>query len=559
MISKIYKGFALLVLSAAVLCGCGGKHDDSVKNGENTAASAEDIASDGESGTNPTESEADPSGTGTNPEENQTTDPAATETDPATSSDEYDSYYEELMQSSLYWKETATTDGRLVIPELPMPDFTLVNEQYEAEKNEIKEAEEGLASFLNQTQPCIHITTESKTEVLSKDEYVASVIDVYNCDEDYELSANAGVKVRGNSSAILDGELPYRIKFEHKQGMLGLHDGRAYKSWVLLKTYWHLAPEYTAFSLAKTIFEGKYYSTDFCFVHLYINDEYMGMYLLCEQNQAAKGRVEVAQAKEDDLQTNIGYFLEMDNRPDEEHPFFVFDYLDTEITDIKGVSSKTWMNSYSVKSDINTVEQLDYIEKYLEGCFKILYEAVENNAPMMFDEELNVVPADGTYKSAEEAVRAVIDVESMANMVILEELVHDLDVGNGSFFLAVDFSENSLYEKLTFTAPWDFNWTYIGDPDVEYEAVTYQLIRGDLRRSNLWYIVAFKADWFKEIVKEKWRHLKPDIENTITRVEKECEALRGDLGGFTSKLDEAKDIFEFVKGRIKWLDGQWGE
>ena len=101
MISKIYKGFALLVLSAAVLCGCGGKQDDSVKNGENTAASAEDIASDGESGTNPTESEADPSGTGTNPEENQTTDPAATETDPATSSDEYDSYYEELMQSSL--------------------------------------------------------------------------------------------------------------------------------------------------------------------------------------------------------------------------------------------------------------------------------------------------------------------------------------------------------------------------------------------------------------------------------------------------------------------------
>ena len=49
--------------------------------------------------------------------------------------------------------------------------------------------------------PCIHIVTENGQPVLSREEYVPAVVTVFNCDKAYELSEEAGVRVRGNSTA----------------------------------------------------------------------------------------------------------------------------------------------------------------------------------------------------------------------------------------------------------------------------------------------------------------------------------------------------------------------
>lgn len=164
--------------------------------------------------------------------------------------------------------------------------------------------------------PAINITTLNEEEIISKDKYVNSIIDVFNCDEKYVLSAEGKVKVRRNSTDDYSDEKPYRIKFEQKHNMLGLHDGKKYKSWVLLRSYWNLAPDYMAFSLADAIFDGKYYSSDCTYVNLYINGKYTGIYLLCEQNQAADGRVDVYEPSEDEAQTEIGYLVELDNYAD---------------------------------------------------------------------------------------------------------------------------------------------------------------------------------------------------------------------------------------------------
>jgi len=409
--------------------------------------------------------------------------------------------------------------------------------------------------------PAINIYTQDGETILSKERYVESIIDVFNCDKKYLISAEGGVKVRGNSTANQGDEKPYRIKFTKKQNMLGLHNGKAYKSWVLLRSFWNLAPDYMGFSLARAILDGKYYSSDCAYVNLYVNGKSAGVYLLCEQNQAAEGRVDVTEAKGGELPTEIGYLLEMDNYPDEnDHPFFVVQHSKYEFTDITGQARRFIDKCYSIRSDTTDEAQREFIAKYLSNVYDILIGAA-NGKLLMLDENYDLVSAEGVYSTAKEAVEAVIDAESLANYLILEELVQDYDVGEGSFYMAVDFGKNSIYPKLTFLAPWDFNWGYTEDPSGGYYACTFQKPVMDSDRSNTWFIAAMKQDWFADIVKAKWQSLSESgtLINTVMAVKEHTALLLNDLGEESWKVDEAAKICAYVIKRKRWLDKQWLE
>lgn len=452
---------------------------------------------------------------------------------------------------------TASTTAPVATDE-PQEELSAMMQQY-AEQSSIIENTMTRAAGM-QTMPVVHILTYENQRVLSKDEYVTSVIDVFNCGEEYRLTAEGGVKVRGNSTA--DGsEKPYRIKFDKKQNMLGLHDGEKFKSWVLLRSQWNLIPDFMGFSLAETIFDGEYYSSDCTYVNVYMNGKYLGLYLLCEQNQACEGRVEVYEPKKGETQTDIGYFIEMDNYAwQEEQPYFTLDYEEREFTDYVGTTKAFVADDYSIKSDINTDEQLEFIKKYLDGVFWIMYEAVENNKLMMFDKDYNVVSAEGVYSTPKEAVEAVIDLDSVVNTMILQELVHNYDVGAGSFFMAVDFSQSSQYKRLTFCAPWDFNWAYSEETHGRYYAGAFQEPVHDMyERSNVWLTVIMKADWFREMLSEKWDELGDGaaISDTVNEVIKTAQTLANDLGDESWRIDSAKDVGRFVKGRASWLSTQW--
>lgn len=384
----------------------------------------------------------------------------------------------------------------ITVPSDASPEVQELIQQYNDKQAELAEF---TAKIEKQMElPSIHITTYNNQRILSKEEYVESVIDVFNCDEQYHLTAQGGVRVRGNSTAS-GSEKPYRIKFDKKQNMLGLHDGMKFKSWVLLRSQWNVISDYMGFSLAETIFDGEYYSSDCTFVNVYINERYMGLYLLCEQNQATEGRVEVYEPEKDETRTDIGYFLEMDNYANaDEDPFFTLDYEGKEFTDIEGKTQVFSADDFSIKSEITCDQQKDFAAKYLAGVFKIMYEAVENEAVMMFDSDYNVVSAEGVYATPKQAVEAVMDLDSVVNTMILQELVHNYDVGAGSFFMAVDFSEQSKYERLTFLAPWDFNWAYSEETHGRYYAGAFQKPVHDMYdRSNAWLTVIMQADWFR--------------------------------------------------------------
>ena len=406
---------------------------------------------------------------------------------------------------------------------------------------------------------CIHIITEDGQPILSREEYVPAVVQVFNCDEAYEMAEEAGVRVRGNSTAEQGEEKPYRIRFEKKQNMLGLHDGRKYRNWVLLRTYWHLCPDYMGFRLAETIFGGKYYSSDCMFVNLYLNGRDLGVYLLCEQNQAAKKRMDVYEPAEGETRTDIGYLLEMVNYPDDEHPCFGIGEK-PYTADIAGRKRVVPGRHYAIKSDIWDEVQARYIENWLTGAYSVLYEAAVNGEAMELNEDLKAVPAEG--RTPFEAVGKLLDLESLADMLILEELVQNYDVGAGSFFMAVDFSEDSRYEKLTFLGPWDFSWGYTEPADGGYYACTFQNMIQGMDNSNPWFVLAMKIEGFQKIVRDRWKQLSDSgaLSDTTIRVLADIEALAGDLGEENAdKLEKGREIVNYVNERIRWLDERWDE
>lgn len=419
--------------------------------------------------------------------------------------------------------------------------------------------------------PIINVSTLDEEEILSLNDYTSCLVDVFNCeDESVKTASPAGIRVRGNSTAyygdveqIRKNQVPYRIKFDEKQSMLGLNDSAECKSWVLLKANWNLIMDYTAFNLADKIFDGEYYSSDCRFVHVYVNEKFAGVYLLCEQNQIDENRVDISEPEEDYKGTDIGYFVEIDHyAEDEDTPHFTVDYCGAALTDIEGTERQLVSAEYSIKNDIYSDEQTQFISDYINNVYKIMYEAIENDNYLTFDENYNVVSAEGKYSTALETIDAVADVKSMTYMYILYELVHDYDCGIGSFYMAVDFQSDN--PRLTFTAPWDFNWAYNDSPEDKYWAAGFNemsFVNRYSDRSNPWFILLMNDEDFAQLVKDKWNEdysagdfeaVTDDIVNTLTEYEDDLNAT--DENGVNS----AANVLDWVDRRIDWLDGEWG-
>ena len=418
--------------------------------------------------------------------------------------------------------------------------------------------------------PVIHVSTENEQEILSREEYVNCLIDVFNCEEQYILEAKeAGIRIRGNSTAyygevseVRRNQVPYRIKFNKKENMLGLNDGAECKSWVLMKAPWNVMPDYIAFTLAERIMEGKYYSSDCIFTYVYVNEKFKGLYLLCEQNQINKHRVDLPEVPKDYKGTDIGYFLELDNYATENPYYFTVDYCGETLTDINRTERALVPAEYTIKNDVYSQKQVDFISNYINDVYRLMVEAIKYDKYYAFDSEYNLLPTD-KYDNAYDAINAVVDLESVVKMYILYEICHDNDCGEGSFYMAVDFSGESSFDRLTFTAPWDFNWAYGDSPKGYYagafNAESFVNQYGD--RSNPWFILLMSTDWFRDMVEEEWNRLYNNgaftdaihqWESTLAEYEDDLE-IEG-----VCYADNIRSLIKWVKNRIKWLNSKWG-
>lgn len=476
-------------------------------------------------------------------------------------------------ESSSAESQAVTTTAEPVVT-LPATTKQVINSEpatYESLSADKAEKESFKKKVRSESKiPVISVTTAPDDMIASREKYTSCVVDVFNCDEKLEINeASAGIKVRGNSSAyygdvsqILANKVPYRIKFDKKTNMLGLNNGAECKSWVLLKSEWDLIRNDIAFRFGRTIMGDSNFCSDGQLVHLYVNEEFQGVYELCEQCQINPNRVDISEPAEGYTDTDIGYYLELDNyaTSDEDNHYISMDYENATVTDINGETRQFVPAEYSIKNDLYSQNQIDFIDKYLNNLFKIVYEACENGKYYKFDENYDLVDSDVT--TAEEAVSNVMDIDSVRDMYILYEIVHDYDCGEGSFYMCVDLSKDSKCPKLKFTSPWDFNWAY-NDSTEKYYAGAFtdkNFVAKNGDRSNPWFIVLCKQDWFMATVKEKWTEMSQEklLQGCIKTEREYLKEYDADLRkGEEWGPDSAEDLFNWIENRIYWLNSQW--
>ena len=345
-------------------------------------------------------------------------------------------------------------------------------------------------------------------------------------------NVNAQVKVRGNWTTTYDKK-PLRIRFEQKQVVLGLNDGTEAKNWILLAEYKDasMLRNKAALSIARELFkEDGLYAADAELVEVEINNQYWGVYLLVEQQQVNPSRINITEPEPDYTGTDIGYFLEFDGyftNEDALHSFSV-DYAGNAPLvpfDGNAGSGRTMKClpessndrkkdvGITIKSDIYSEQQHDFIASYINNVYYIMYAAAYEDKAFVFDSDYSAI-SETTEITPWEAVEKVVDVQSLADMYIISELTCDADIYWSSFFMDVDFGEGGD-GKLRFEAPWDFD-SSMGNKDRCANGTGFYAANivpdvnggpangGEYETINPWLAVLMYENRFQEIISEKW-------------------------------------------------------
>ena len=413
-------------------------------------------------------------------------------------------------------------------------------------------------------------------------DYVDATVSVSDCEEEYQITdAEAEVKVRGNYT-LEYSKKPIRIKFKKKSkcNLLGLHDGEEYRNWVLLADWKDLSMTNNslAFYLGNTILGSDgYYCTDFRNVQVELNGQYWGVYLLVEQQEAKDGRTSVPEVEEDYTGTDIGYLFEYDS------------YYTTEQQMPNGAGDPTFTmnyaggpgrnNGYTVKNDIYDNGQLTFLKNYMDNAYKIIYQATYYNTFYKFNNDYSGI-VSANYQSSKEAVDAVLDIQSLVDTYILNELACDLDVDWSSFYLSLNMTAEGN-KKITFEAPWDWDSCFGIVNGVCNNAQGLYAAS----RNNPWFKLVTGCDWFQDMVCEKWAELKKYgvLDNALKLIKQEketykpyyignynkwSERINNGNGEVIAELNNYKDIntaqglasdylTRWFTKRIAYLDSQW--
>ena len=426
------------------------------------------------------------------------------------------------------------------------------------EKHELIDSKKAMLNIIeNKGFPNIYIDTND-APIEDKENYVPMTLSTTNCDEKYEITEAEGeIRLRGNGTLTYDKKA-YRIKMASKMNILGLNNKAKAKSWVLIADYadQSMMRNATAYYMGNSLLNySSNYCSDYMHVNVYLNDSYNGVYLLAEQQQANANRVNVNEASSNYTGTDVGYLLELDYYANEED--YYFEIGNNFGDNVNGVNLPK--KAYSIKTDVYSNDQVKRLSLIIDikgqdinvildftsslfinkGLNLSLYEnkEIENKLSKLYHKLKNLyffnqmiflgnvysafmkaVKGDGLdvldenndlksspYDNAYDTLNSMIDLESVFKMYVLHEMMKNVDVGYSSFYMFVDFSKTSKYPRLTFGAPWDFDWSSGNVNESPYTTYTGEFNSTSFNHMNPWFYLLSKTNFFKQYIKKYYR------------------------------------------------------
>jgi hypothetical protein len=389
--------------------------------------------------------------------------------------------------------------------------------------------------------PSLHISTELDPFDIERDLWHEGTIALAGATEAFAFEAvDARFRGRGNSTWWLGPDKrPLRFRLEEPMSLMG--SAAVATDWILLANHFDrsLLRNYAAFHLAGQL-DGLDFTPVPHHMHLYVNGEYMGVYLLTDERDVLPGRMEL-QRNQDSAPSDV--FLELDLRaPD------------------TGVENETFVMVNGLPYDVRwpgsshrTPEFMAYVREHLETVRHTIRHG-------SFDE-----------------VSERIDLDSFIDFYIVQELFNNSEVFILSVFLHIRGEGDA--RRLYMGPVWDFD-TAAGNrfgqplghgPEYLYAAVF-----------NYWYRALLEMPEFFDAVVARWNEVRyAQIAETIAHVHDIATRYQADfernferhpvmgvpivqgttpedtipeLLEINSFLGHAEHLITFLEARASWLD-----
>ncbi len=434
-------------------------------------------------------------------------------------------------------------ESTTAVEAVPASGFSFVKWS-DGEKDTVRRAESfeesttlyALFEEADESTPVIYLNTDDGRGVVSDSRTKGFTLSVQNVPRRYMVTGATGqVKLRGNASLGWDKK-SYTLKFDEKVKLCGVGEGKS-RNWVLISNHCDqsLIRNYIAFWLQNQL-TGIPWGPDSRMVELYVNNEYVGSYMLVEKITMAEKRINV-QTMNDTGEPDADFMVELDN----------YAYKAGE----KGI---VWFTArgypYEIRGEDNlTADRCNYIDEWITNTWDIV--------------------CDGT----DDQIREVIDIDAAVDSCILAELTKNIDCGWSSFFL---YRKDG---KLYLGPSWDFDLAMGNDMRLDggsYKKL-YAVQNNGFGQQNHWYIELYERGWFRDLVRERWNQLKADglFDRMIAELDKTWEMNRDSFEhnferwpifgwrlnqepehvmALSSAEEHVQYLRQWLLDRIQWLD-----
>lgn len=385
--------------------------------------------------------------------------------------------------------------------------------------------------------PELHITTEIDRENIDRESYRVCTCTITNANTDDCLSDVVGqIKGRGNSTWGQFEKKPYKIKFDEGQNLFDMGTG---KDWVLLNNSmdYTLMRNEIALEIGRIL--GLTYTSKCQWVHVFFNDEYLGIYLLCESVETGINRIDIESpyGSEDIL---VSFLIEMGG-----------DVEGFEFTPVQN-SPLNWGSYFTCAIRYPEPESItQYQDEYIYAYMQLVNEAI--------------------LTANWEEIIDLVDIKSFIDWYLVNEITMNADMGWSMY------AYKPQNDKLYLGPIWDFDQscdsTSVSDIN---RASIYESWQTDSAGFlNIWFQALMEMEEFRTLLAEEWQKYYPQIQDFL-KTEREKSVIyakdiaanyerwpvlgtityriRTEIGSFKTYEENVDFLFTWLDKRLNWID-----
>ena len=377
-----------------------------------------------------------------------------------------------------------------------------------------------------QNIPVVYIDTGGKG-IYDKDNYVKGTIKILDPEKLYsdetEFYTSMGIRGRGNSTWSFPKK-PWKVKLDSPASIFGMG---ADKEWCLLANYSDRTLMRNILAMKLSEICGFAWTPHMYSVHVYLNDDYQGVYTLCEHKKVSKDRVDI------DLDAGDVY-LEIEQQQDE---------------------TTCWWTGMGVPMMFSDPEEpsaelLAEIQKHFDDFEDALYSK--------------------DMADPNKGYAAYIDVDSFIDYYIVQELAKNTD-GN---LRKSSFITKKKGGKLVMYHLWDFDLTFGNSGGLLHDPEGFFI----KDYTPGWYI---GDNWFNRMMKDpafvdrlqaRWNELYPQLQSMVDFIDEQAHILDKaqqenfkvwsiwesvdwvDCPSLGSYEKEVAFLKEFYSKRVEWMN-----